>query len=161
MSEFIITNRDDFVAVADAIREKSGTSEPLVFPEGFTSAVEGLQIAGAPDPAVLTVTNSKSSTSYKYWYYTNGAAAWSDVATVAASSTLSLDLKVGDTIILLMQGSRSTSSTSTAYKAAYEITGGIGTMYSFSKSSSNTVYHYYFYFAVITEQNAGIRIYTP
>lgn len=31
--------------VADAIRERAGTSEPLVFPEGFKSAVEGI-----PDP---------------------------------------------------------------------------------------------------------------
>ena len=29
-------------AVADAIRERAGTSEPLVFPEGFVSAVEGI-----------------------------------------------------------------------------------------------------------------------
>lgn len=29
-------------AVADAIRERAGTSEPLVFPEGFKSAVEGI-----------------------------------------------------------------------------------------------------------------------
>ena len=156
-----VVEESNLTELADVIRQKAALTDSLAFPEGFASAVEGLQIAGAPVPAVLTVTNSKSSTSYKYWYYTNGAAAWSDVATGAASSTLSLDLKVGDTIILLMQGSRSTSSTSTAYKAAYEITGGIGTMYSFSKSSSNTVYHYYFYFAVITEQNAGIRIYTP
>ena len=29
-------------AVADAIRDRTGTSEPLVFPDGFVSAVEGI-----------------------------------------------------------------------------------------------------------------------
>ena len=33
-------------AVADAIREKSGTSEGLTFPEGFVNAVAGIQAGG-------------------------------------------------------------------------------------------------------------------
>ena len=32
----------DLTSVADSIRERAGTSEPLVFPEGFKSAVEGI-----------------------------------------------------------------------------------------------------------------------
>lgn len=36
----------DLLAVADAIREKGGTSEQLVFPEGFVSAVEAISASG-------------------------------------------------------------------------------------------------------------------
>ena len=32
----------DLTAVADAIRDRAGTSEPLVFPDGFVGAVEGI-----------------------------------------------------------------------------------------------------------------------
>ena len=36
----------DLTAVADAIRTKGGTSEALSFPDGFVSAVEGIQAGG-------------------------------------------------------------------------------------------------------------------
>lgn len=36
-------------SVADAIRAKGGTSEQLVFPEEFVSAVEGIQVGGGDD----------------------------------------------------------------------------------------------------------------
>ena len=36
----------DLTAVADAIRSKGGTSEPLAFPDGFVNAVEGISAGG-------------------------------------------------------------------------------------------------------------------
>ena len=36
----------NLTAVANAIRTKGGTTEPLVFPDGFVSAVEGIQAGG-------------------------------------------------------------------------------------------------------------------
>lgn len=39
----------DLTAVADAIRTKGGTSEALSFPDGFVSAVEGIQAGGGGD----------------------------------------------------------------------------------------------------------------
>ena len=41
MAEYMIQS-ESLTAVANAIRERAGTSEPLVFPEGFKSAVEGI-----------------------------------------------------------------------------------------------------------------------
>lgn len=35
MSEYVITNKSDLVSVAEAIREKSGTTDTLTFPTGF------------------------------------------------------------------------------------------------------------------------------
>ena len=40
-------------AVADAIRTKGGTSEALEFPDGFVSAVEGIQAGGGGDDEFL------------------------------------------------------------------------------------------------------------
>jgi hypothetical protein len=37
-----VVNESSLTAVADAIRERAGTTEDLVFPEGFVSAVEGI-----------------------------------------------------------------------------------------------------------------------
>ena len=37
----------DLTAVADAIRAKGGTTEQLSFPDGFVSAVEGIQTGGS------------------------------------------------------------------------------------------------------------------
>ena len=39
-------NQSDLVSVANAIRTKGGTSEALVFPDGFVSAVQAIQAGG-------------------------------------------------------------------------------------------------------------------
>lgn len=39
-------NQSDLVSVANAIRTKGGTSETLVFPDGFVSAVQAIQAGG-------------------------------------------------------------------------------------------------------------------
>lgn len=50
MADYLVTDTE-LTSVADAIREKGGTTEPLSFPEGFVSAVESIQ-AGASEPAL-------------------------------------------------------------------------------------------------------------
>lgn len=51
-----LTNTTDLKAVADAIREKGGTSDSLVFPDGFVSAVAAIKTT--PALQVKTVTPS-------------------------------------------------------------------------------------------------------
>lgn len=41
-----LVNGTDMTTVADAIREKGGTSEPLSFPEGMAKAVRNIQSGG-------------------------------------------------------------------------------------------------------------------
>ena len=48
-------------AVADAIRAKGGTSEALVFPDGFVSAVEVIQAGGDEDYLEKRLTNTLTS----------------------------------------------------------------------------------------------------
>lgn len=42
-----LVNGTDMTTVADAIRERGGTSEPLSFPAGMASAIRGIQTGGS------------------------------------------------------------------------------------------------------------------
>ena len=46
MAEYL-TNTTDLTKVAAAIREKGGTSDPLVYPDGFVTAIGNIQTGGA------------------------------------------------------------------------------------------------------------------
>ena len=45
MAEYL-TNTADLTKVASAIREKGGTSDPLVYPDGFVTAIQAIQTGG-------------------------------------------------------------------------------------------------------------------
>lgn len=53
MSDYL-TNTTDLKAVADAIREKGGTSNSLVFPDGFVSAVAAIKTTPALQEKTVT-----------------------------------------------------------------------------------------------------------
>lgn len=49
MAEYL-TNTTDLTKVASAIREKGGTSDPLVYPDGFVTAIGNIQTGGGTAP---------------------------------------------------------------------------------------------------------------
>ena len=49
MAEYL-TNTTDLTKVASAIREKGGTSDPLVYPDGFVVAIGNIQTGGGTTP---------------------------------------------------------------------------------------------------------------
>ena len=49
MAEYL-TNTTDLTKVAAAIREKGGTSDPLVYPDGFVTAIHAIQTGGGTTP---------------------------------------------------------------------------------------------------------------
>ena len=49
MAEYL-TNTTDLTKVASAIREKGGTSDPLVYPDGFVTAIGNIQTGGGTTP---------------------------------------------------------------------------------------------------------------
>ena len=57
MAEYL-TNTTDLTAVANAIREKGGTTAPLVYPDGFVTAIQSIDTTGGTKPATLTITSS-------------------------------------------------------------------------------------------------------
>lgn len=59
MATEYLTNDIELTSVADAIREKGGTSDPLTYPDGFASAVRAIQTGIVPQ---LVVTVSAGAT---------------------------------------------------------------------------------------------------
>ena len=49
MAEYL-TNTTDLTKVASAIREKGGTSDPLVYPDGFVTAIQAIKTGGGTKP---------------------------------------------------------------------------------------------------------------
>ena len=56
MAEYL-TNTTDLTAVANAIREKGGTSALLVYPNGFVTAIQSIDTTGGRKPATVTITS--------------------------------------------------------------------------------------------------------
>ena len=55
-------NGDDLTSVADAIRTKGETSDPLVFPAGFVTAIAAIPTGGGDDP----ITKELAGETYSY-----------------------------------------------------------------------------------------------
>ena len=106
MAEYLI-NATDLTKVASAIREKGGTSAPLVYPGGFVSAIQEIQTEAplqiiVTTSAGATVTATKDSKTVSGTADTNGeciltvteAGTWT-VTAATASSTNTADVAVG------------------------------------------------------------------
>lgn len=65
MSEFLV-NSQDLTSVADAIRAKGETQAPLVFPNGFISAID--DISTGIDPAILSAITD-NGTNFDHLFY--------------------------------------------------------------------------------------------
>lgn len=60
----LLTNTTDLTKVAAAIREKGGTSDPLVYPDGFVTAIQAIQ-TGTELKIVVSVTSGATVTAAK------------------------------------------------------------------------------------------------
>ena len=63
MAEYL-TNTTDLTKVATAIREKGGTSDPLVYPDGFVTAIQAIQ-TGTELKIIVSVTSGATVTATK------------------------------------------------------------------------------------------------
>ena len=63
MAEYL-TNTTDLTKVASAIREKGGTSDSLVYPDGFVTAIQAIQ-TGTERQIIVTVTSGATVTATK------------------------------------------------------------------------------------------------
>lgn len=53
-----LTRKSELTSIANAIRVKSGTSTPLIYPSGFVSTIQSIDITGGLKPATVTITSS-------------------------------------------------------------------------------------------------------
>ena len=106
MAEYL-TNTADLTAVANAIREKGGTSEQLACPDGFVAAIQAIQTGVPLQIAVVTnagatVTATKGSKTVSGTADTSGhctltvdeAGTWT-ITAATASTTKTSDVVVG------------------------------------------------------------------
>ena len=63
MAEYL-TNTADLTKVASAIREKGGTYDPLVYPDGFVTAIQAIQ-TGTELQIIVSVTSGATVTATK------------------------------------------------------------------------------------------------
>ena len=76
MNEYVIANKSDLVSVAEAIREKSGTTDTLTFPTGFVSAIGEIHSnSGDDDVSVKDVNFRDYDGTVLYSYTVEEAAA--------------------------------------------------------------------------------------
>lgn len=98
MSEYTLVKKSSLEEVAEAIRQKGGTTADLVFPDGFIAAINALQSETAETPTTETLTlgffyGYSFSSSVKDYIavghnsdHTNNDAVWSFTPTINASS---------------------------------------------------------------------------
>lgn len=67
MAEYL-TNDIELTSVADAIREKGGTSDPLTYPDGFANAVRAIQ-TGIALQLIVTVSAGATVTATKDYFF--------------------------------------------------------------------------------------------
>ena len=85
MAEYLI-NATDLTKVASAIREKGGTSAPLVYPAGFVSAIQAIQ-TGAPLQIIVTTSAGATVTATKDSKTVSGTADTSGNCTLTVDET--------------------------------------------------------------------------
>ena len=85
MAEYLI-NATDLTKVASAIREKGGTSAPLVYPGGFVSAIQAIQ-TGAPLHIIVTTSAGATVTATKDSKTVSGTADTSGNCTLTVDET--------------------------------------------------------------------------
>lgn len=90
-------NNSDLTAVADAIREKSGTSDPMSFPAGFVEAIAGIS-AGGGEIVPLTVTENGTYTPPE------GADGYSPVEVMVAPEAGDIDKMIDRSITEITSG---------------------------------------------------------
>ena len=110
----LLTNTTDLTKVASAIREKGGTSDPLVYPSGFISAIQAIQ-TGTELKIVVSVTSGATVTATKGSKVVSGTAVngtctltvpeagtWSVKATLSGQTSDTMNVSVKDSYALTL-----------------------------------------------------------
>ena len=141
----------DLAAVADAIRNKNGETELLVFPEGFTQGIGAIPTGAAE--AEVSIACTTSNKKLEYWHVVNGAL---EIETITLTSPLVVRQKFGETFVLLRT---KTGYTENAVKAKITISGAAYTEQFMCVTTTSNFIGYTLYVITPTEATATISIY--
>ena len=85
MAEYL-TNTTDLTKVASAIREKGGTSDLLVYPDGFVTAIQAIQTGGGTSGSQTGVVDTSASYRIIYTYFPDAVSVTIPTRVVTATS---------------------------------------------------------------------------
>lgn len=85
MAEYL-TNTTDLTKVASAIRKKGGTSDSLVYPDGFVTAIQAIQTGGGTSGSQTGVVGTSASYTIIYTYFTDAVSVTIPTRVVTATS---------------------------------------------------------------------------
>ena len=85
MAEYL-TNTTDLTKVASAIREKGGTSDSLVYPDGFVTAIHAIQTGGGTSGSQTGVLDTSASYKIIYTYFPDAVSVTIPTRVVTATS---------------------------------------------------------------------------
>ena len=85
MAEYL-TNTTDLTKVASAIREKGGTSDLLVYPDGFVTAIQAIQTGGGTSGSQTGVVDTSASYKIIYTYFPDAVSVTIPTRVVTATS---------------------------------------------------------------------------
>lgn len=112
MAEYL-TNTADLTKVASAIREKGGTSDPLVYPDGFVTAIHAIQTGIAPQ-LVVTVSSGATVTATKGSKTVSG--------TAGADGTCTLELsEIGEWSVVAKLNGQTSNTQIVSVKDSYAV----------------------------------------
>ena len=139
----------NLTAVADAIRAKGGTTEALPFPDGFVSAVEGIQTE--PENAIFRI-NTISGIYVGVYLFKDGEFVTEAVATSSNTDGFNREfaVKIGDVICV--------RATSTNKKLVLDANGCASGLHEFTTRLSSVTSYYHFIFMKVTESEASLTI---
>lgn len=82
----LLTNTTDLTKVASAIREKGGTSDLLVYPDGFVTAIQAIQTGGGTRGSQTGVVDTSASYRIIYTYFPGAVSVTVPTRVVTATS---------------------------------------------------------------------------
>lgn len=109
----LLTNTTDLTKVAAAIREKGGTSDPLVYPDGFVTAIQAIQ-TGTELQIIVTVTSGATVTATKGSLSVSGTA-------VDGTCTLTVP-EAGTWSVKATLGGETSNTKSVTFTDSYDVT---------------------------------------
>ena len=86
MAEYL-TNTTDLTKVASAIREKGGTSDLLVYPDGFVTAIQAIQTGGGTSGSQTGVVDTSASYRIIYTYFPDAVSVTTTRVVTATSAS--------------------------------------------------------------------------
>lgn len=85
MAEYL-TNTTDLTKVASAIREKGGTPDLLVYPDGFVTAIQAIQTGGGTSSSQTGVVDTSAAYRIIYTYFPDAVSVTVPTRVVTATS---------------------------------------------------------------------------